>query len=205
MISSYSIPLGCCSCRKSESLSGLEIFNFAGHWRVIKDNISQLRELPYKVTLRLQVLGKARANMLAKNMTAQVSSLQSDIDKANKDLQQAWKVREIIDKYMPEWVKGSRGTVVSQLGALPIILGAAAIAGLAFVAVEGMKLLKEYQFEKSVIAQITAKGLSVDEATKLLESEKQKGLFSGLFGGMNPIAIVGIVVGLGFIFMGMRK
>lgn len=92
--------LGCC-------LNGIELFEFSRYWNAIKDKISELQQLGFHISTYQQKLAIARANLIARGRQDLASQLDSEIKKAQDDLDKWWKVKGYIDKYLPEWLQAS--------------------------------------------------------------------------------------------------
>lgn len=89
--------------------------------------------------------------------------------------------------WVSSWFGGSD---VSGMGALPILLGAAAIAALAYSVNVGMALLQDYQFKKHLTSQIIEGKMTSGQAVDILSVPKEKGVLEETIGKVG--------VGLGF-------
>jgi len=110
-----------------------------------------------------------------------------------------------ISRYLPDWRSAAGET--QGLGAIPIVLGVAAAGALAYVAVKGLELLKQYKQEMDVFESLKAKTLSLSEARGLILATKPPALIEagvGLGAGIAlvPVLLSGLVL---FWFFGLPK
>lgn len=191
--------------RLPASLSGIDTMQFFQYWNVIKNRIEEFRRLPNTVTDYLIKLGTTVTKLQAKGRQDMADLLKDDIRKTNDDLTKAWKVKNTIDKYLPEWVKvaESGGGVKSNLSALPIVLGIAAIAGLTFVVTTGMALVQDYSFKKSVTTAVIEKQLTPEAGGTILQvTRPSEGVLDKLGLGVGIGLPVLLLVGLvGYVFI----
>jgi hypothetical protein len=113
------------------------------------------------------------------------------------------------------WVKalfGSGGTVQgnSGLGALPLLLGAAALAALAYVVTTGMSLWQDYVTKKDLTQNIIEGKLTSGQASDILVSTRpSEGAFSNVLqqvtSGVGTTAILVGLGGLAFLYFTRSK
>lgn len=244
------------------SLSGIESLNVSMYWNAIKNKIQELRELPTWTTNHAMKLGIAVTNLRARGRHKDVEILETEIRKVNDDIAKAWKVRQYIDKYLPEWmaainqptapvvVTGSAapsvpvvqssasvpnakplpfqtpattepsvtgwikswfgGGGVQGLGVLPIVLGATAIAALAYVVTTGMAIYQDYVTKKDLTTAVIEGKMTSGQASDILVAARpSESIFGGITKGIGTnigtIAILGLVGYLAVMYMGSRK
>lgn len=203
------------------SLSGIgdkikDFFGFQEHWNVVREWAEQWNALGNLISEKQQKLGQLVYNLLhpkyGNPRPDVVQMLQSDIDKVNADMQQWWVVKGYIDKYLPEWKQqASQGSGVSGLGLVPLVLGASAIAGLSFVAVQGLRIWKEYSVQSHVLDAVKSKEVSSDAGQVLMQAAEgvdgggslMNTVGASLFGlsggvGLAAIGIVGLYIYVNF-------
>lgn len=113
-----------------------------------------------------------------------------------------WKtVNDKIAKYLPEWLSASGTPGLSGLGVVPIVIGVVAIGALSYVAVTGLRLLKDAHTEGQILADLEKGILTAKEAAELIPKRAPLISLGGL--GFLPLLIIG---GLGFwYFIGAKK
>ena len=152
------------------SLAGLDMFNFSSYWNVLKNKIAELQALGPVISVHQQKLGVAKYNLLQRGRADLASQLDDEIAKVQDDLDKWWRVKGYIDKYLPEWMKADQpsGAVVNNLSVLPIVLGVAAIAALAYCVNVGMALLQDYALKQSLTTDVIEQKLTSGQAAEIL-------------------------------------
>ena len=173
------------------SLAGLDMFNFSSYWNTLKNKIADIQQLGFVISTYQQKLGVAKSILVARNDRNKYA-LDDEISKVQDDLDKWWKVKGYIDKYLPEWVKADPPgtTIVNSLSILPIVMGATAIAALAYCVNVGMALLQDYALKRSLTADVIAQKITSGQAADILSVPREKGVFEE--------AIKSVGAGLGF-------
>ena len=86
------------------TIDGIESLNFSAYWKSIKDKIEDLRNLPTWATNHAMKLGVTYSNLKAQGNHAAAEAMNLEIKKVNDDIAKAWKVKQYIEKYLPEWM-----------------------------------------------------------------------------------------------------
>ena len=161
------------------ALAGLDMFNFSSYWNTIKNRIAELQGLGYQISIHQQKLGVAYTSLKNRGLDSIADQLQDEIAKVQDDLDKWWKVKGYIDKYLPEWAKADQpgATIVNGLSILPIVMGAAAIAGLAYVVNVGMALMQDYAFKSKLTAAVIEQKMTSGQAAEILSVPREKGVF----------------------------
>jgi hypothetical protein len=177
------------------SLAGLDMFNFSSYWNTIKNKIAALQNLGYQISLHQQHLGTVKAILVARNDPNQ-NIMDDDIAKAADDLSKWWTVKGYIDKYLPTWMAADQPgtTIVNGLSILPIILGVAAIAALAYCVNTGMALLQDYEFKSQLTTAIIEQKITSGQAAEILSVPRPSSFVEETF----EKATVAVAGGLGF-------
>lgn len=102
------------------NLEGIESLNFHSYWTAIKDKIAELRELPTWATQHAMKLGVTVSNLKKAGNYAAVNALDLEIKKVNDDIAKAWKVRQYIDQYLPEWMNATKQSAGSGAPIVPV-------------------------------------------------------------------------------------
>lgn len=179
------------------SLAGLDMFNFSSYWGAIKHKIADLQALGPVISTHQQKLGVARYNLLQRGRADLAAQLDDEIKKVQDDLNKWWRVKGYIDKYLPEWVKADQpsGAVVNNLSVLPIVMGVAAIAALAYCVNVGMALLQDYALKRSLTTDVIEKKLTSGEAADILSVPKQSSVVAETIS--KTVEAVGSGIGFG--------
>ena len=90
--------------RMPATIDGIETLNFNSYWQAIKDRIGELRELPTWATNHAMKLGITVSNLEKKGDRRAIDAMKLEIQKVNDDIAKAWKVRQYIDQYLPQWM-----------------------------------------------------------------------------------------------------
>lgn len=90
--------------RLPATVDGIETLNFNAYWQAIKDRIGELRELPTWATNHAMKLGITVSNLEKKGDQRAIDALKLEIQKVNDDIAKAWKVKQYIDQYLPQWM-----------------------------------------------------------------------------------------------------
>lgn len=86
------------------TIDGIESLNFSAYWKSIKDKIEDLRNLPTWATNHAMKLGVTYSNLKKAGNYAAANAMDTEIKKVNDDIAKAWKVKQYIDRYLPEWM-----------------------------------------------------------------------------------------------------
>lgn len=196
-----------------QSLAGAETSTFWNYWNSVKAQISQIYAVGGKLaTLQSQAANiRTRAAAVDPNLAGEASKQSQSIF----SLQERWEsVRKMIDQYLPTWKKAEADTTstanhplstdytVKGLGALPLVLiGASALAALAYVATSGASLIKDYEFQKAVLTSLERRLITAEQAKGLIKSGTSTPTF-GTELGTNIGKYVGIgAAALGAIYL----
>lgn len=90
--------------RMPATVDGIETLNFNAYWQAIKDRINDLRQLPVWATNHAMKLGITVSNLEKKGDRRAIDAMKLEIQKVNDDIAKAWKVRQYIDQYLPQWM-----------------------------------------------------------------------------------------------------
>jgi hypothetical protein len=173
---------------------------------MVKDKLNEIYALGSKISdLRNQLVTmKARAvkvsHELAKTIDTNLAKTQ--------DMYSTWqKVKGYIDQWKGKWIQASTEateehpissgyqTSVSGLAVLPVVLlGAAGISALAYVSVQGLKLIKDYAYQRSVVKDLEANLLSVEQAKGLIAvtATPTFGTEFAKYAGLALVALIGV-------------
>lgn len=186
--------------RMPATIEGITDLQFHQYWNEIKNKISDLRQLPTMVSSHLQKLGKA----VTKRPELE-PLLSFEIQKAHDDLEKAWKVKGYIDEYLPEWMKAasSQGPKVEQLGALPLLIGAAALAALAYVVTTGMALYQDYKVKSTLTTAVIEKKMTSGQAADIISSTRPIGFAEQIQAAFTHGALPLVLLGGGALFLFM--
>lgn len=151
------------------ALAGLDMFNFTSYWNAIKDHIQELQNLGPIISAHQQKLGVVKSILVARNDKNQ-NILDDEIAKVQDDLDKWWTVKGYIDKYLPSWMQADQPgtTIVNNLSILPIVLGVAAIAALAYCVTTGMALLQDYAMKQSLTTAVIEQKITSGQAADIL-------------------------------------
>ncbi len=179
------------------SLAGLDMFNFNSYWSVLKNKINELRALGPVISTHQQKLGVARHNLIRQGRPEVAALLDDEIRKVQDDLDKWWRVKGYIDKYLPEWVKADQpsAAVVNNLSVLPVVMGVAAIAALAYCVNVGMALLQDYTLKRSLTTDVIEKKLTSGQAAEILSVPKESSIVSETIS--RTVEAVGSGIGFG--------
>lgn len=100
---------------------------------------------------------------------------------------------EDLKNWVKSWVPG--------LGFVPVVIGVASIAALAYVVTTGMALLQDYEFKKSITADVIAGKLEASKGSELIKAGQQPSAVTSMFTGIGTN--VGTVLVLGVIGFGL--
>ncbi len=108
-----------------------------------------------------------------------------------------------VRQYHTQWASATESAVdrESGLGALPLVLGAAALIALAYVAANGAKTYATYLTQRRILDDLKAKSMTAAQAQELMKAASGGGpLFGFSLGGMDmtPILLVGAAA-IGFV------
>ena len=195
------------------SLDDAEDSLFYTYWSKVKNKISDMQNLPYSILRQIAAVKgiqdktKDKAGRVRDWVTYNKSY--DSLKRLNAMLPSSIDVKNKIDKWLPTWTKKYEGEKSSppQLGFLQyVIIGTVAMAALAFVAVKGLSLLKEYELEKRTIESVEAGRISLEQAKEIVGAAKPVGITEGLTRGitagvssaLTPILLVGGALVLGY-------
>jgi hypothetical protein len=183
------------------SLSGqLDGVSFSYYWNAIKDHIQDLYNLGYKISLYQQRMSTNYSTLMAKGKTNEAEVMKQEVLKAQDDLQKWWKVKALMDKWLPKFMQASQQSVAEQqsttLGILPlVILGVAGIAALTTSVTVGMALHQDYKFKMGLTQQVADGKITPEQEATILSSTGGGilGKFSlGLGIGISTMALIGV-------------
>lgn len=179
------------------SLAGLDMFNFSSYWNAIKNKIADLQALGPVISVHQQKLGVARYNLLQRGRADLASLLDDEIKKVQDDLDKWWRVKGYIDKYLPEWAKADQpsGGVVNNLSVLPVVLGVASIAALAYCVNVGMALLQDYALKRSLTTDVIEKKITSGQAADILSVPRESSVVAETI--QKTVEAVGSGIGFG--------
>ncbi len=145
---------------------------FARYWTWIKARLSELLALPAKIRgLRQEALG-AKIVADARGLTSMSSTLSTSSSTLSGMIATADAVAAKIKTWLPKFraAEAEAGSL-SGLGIAPIlILGVMGMAALAYIAVKGAGLLKDYALQKQVIDGVKGKLYSIGEGQALIKA-----------------------------------
>jgi len=195
--------------RSLSTLNGMAD-DFAGYWAKVKNYINDLIALPQRVAAldaRIFTLQKSiarRTDMPAAQRKSLIFELGKSAPRIGPMKETAIAIASRIQNYLPQWRAYAQTQSGSALGFAPV-LAAAAFAALAYVAVQGLGLLKEYKSEKAIIDAVEAKTLTVEQAAALIKESKTKTMGTSIGEGISkalvPIALIGGLIIAGSYFM----
>ncbi len=145
---------------------------FARYWAWIKAKLTELLTLPAKIRgLRQEALGtKIVAD--ARGLTSMSSTLSMSSSTLSGMIATADAVAAKIKTWLPKFqaAEAEAGSL-SGLGVAPIlILGVMGMAALAYIAVKGAGLLKDYALQRQIVDGAKAKLYSMGEAQALIKA-----------------------------------
>lgn len=179
------------------SLAGLDMFNFSSYWGVLKNKINELQALGLVISTHQQKLGVARYNLLQRGKPELAALLDDEIKKVQDDLDKWWKVKGYIDKYLPTWIAADQpsGAIVNNLSVLPIVMGVAAIAALAYCVNVGMALLQDYALKRSLTTDVIEKKITSGQAADILSVPRESSMVAETIS--KTVEAVGSGIGFG--------
>lgn len=178
----------------SANLDGLGMPDLKAYWETVKANIANFKNLGFQISTHQQKLGVVKGILVARNDKNQ-NIMDDEITKTQDDLDKYWRVQGYIDKYLPEWAKldDPNGTVTpppSAVGFIPLILGVAAIAALAYCVTVGMSLVQEYAFKSQLTTDVIEGKITSGQAAEVLSVPGKENVFEE--------AIQKVSLGVGF-------
>lgn len=190
----------------AQGLNGTESTSFWQYWEIVRTRLGDILDLGPRIKEQWERAKSLRAKASA--------SEQAELDEKIYQWSRMYVTWEQAQEYINEWrdrwqkIEESVRELVPEgfLSVLPIILPAWALATLAagglaaltFVATQGLSLIKQYQFEKSVLDQIERRIVSPEQAAKIIESGKPAG--TTIFGTGGAAAVLGIIAAVGLWF-----
>ena len=176
------------------------------YWTTIKNKIAALQALGPQISSYQQRIAVAQHNLFARGTeegNRYAHALDDELAKINDDLMKWWKVKGYIDKYLPQWMELDQNISAEKqgLGFVPIVLGAAAIAALAYVVTTGMALYQDYQFKVGLTQDIIEQKLTSGQAKDILSVPGSEGIIEKVVGkvgaGLGFGVPIALVVGVG--------
>jgi hypothetical protein len=174
---------------------------FTRYWNNLKNYINELRNLG-------SVIDKQRERW---NYIFAYANNDSDTKEAKAGLQRnaiqksTWQsIKDKIETYLPEWLAADAKAQqdpasLSGLGFLPILIGVAALAALAYVATYGLQLLKDTKTEENVLKSLESRLISTHQAEVVLGVTKKQptvstpSLFNVSLGNDTSYLIIGVL------------
>lgn len=147
---------------------------FATYWAKVKGYVNELLALPARIRgLRQEALG-AKILADAKGATSIARTLSTSSTSLSGMLATAEAVVAKIRTWLPHWQRQESSTSLSGLGILPVlIIAPLAVAALAYVATNGLGLLKDYAIQTKVVAEaitgLKSGAYTVDQAAGLIK------------------------------------
>lgn len=183
----------------SSSSESISLPDFSSYWRKIQTYLDTLYTHDKKILdIRQKAMDKYR-NTVKTNPT-QAAVYKAIWDKTFDQMATWSKVKSYIDTYLPSWLNASKTTSTSAagLGVIPLlVLGAASIAALAYVATYGIQMLKEYEIQSKVLTDVENKIISPAQAATILEKTTPTSSTFGSAIGSSMGKPIGIIIGLG--------
>jgi len=142
---------------------------FWSTWSKIKDFIPSLQHLPKNIASLQSDTDRIRK-------TARDKGIVQEALGHNIRLQQMYAlsidIKQKIDKYLPNWLMASKSSssAYAGFGIAPIILiplGATAIAALTYITTKGLILLKDFEYERSLVEDLKRRALTLPEVQAL--------------------------------------
>lgn len=181
---------------------------FMAAWKQIKDKITTLRKLPSLISsLRKKAISLRKR---AERVGAPTKEIEEVEIKAGKMEPLASKVKEKIDRYLPEWQSeaerfdgyffdpGSFGEVGVVVAVALTIAGLAAVA---YVSTKGLRLYKDYTYETRVLASLEKNVISLEEAKGLIKAP----IAGAIAGAISPVLIFLLLAGAGSVWLVFNK
>lgn len=173
---------------------------FTSYWNAVKGKVQQLLDLPGLIEQR-------KGQLIVIMAQAQQAGDSTTYNQANASFQRLTAMKatatDIVNKinsYLPTWTEAEQAQV-GGFGFLPIVLGVAAIGALAYVAVQGLALLKSYEQESKIIDGIPQKKYSVQEAQGLIKATQPPATFQLALGtGLTVLPILALAAGAWWFF-----
>lgn len=163
-----------------------------GYWASIKYNIKSLVALPRAIDQEIREVTMAVKAAIKKSDNDLVIQLRRKRFQLTLMQPKAEKTSKTITKYLPTWTKTLGDSENHDLGLIvSITLGIAAITGLAYVAVTGMKTLKEFVQERKILVDLKSKALTLPEARALISAGKAGPVIkTGSIGGLGVMPMI---------------
>jgi len=181
----------------SYAMLGADEGYFETYWNELKAYIQELLGLPVAIQKRRFELAKIAGLAYQKGKTTEMQAAVDSLKRINAMAEPAHTISQKIRAYLPDWLaaeKQSSSQPMSGLGFIPLIaMGVAAAAALAYVAVQGLSLLKEYKSESVIIEDLKAKTLTIEEAKALIRATKPVGAMTAIgesFGGNMGMMVI---------------
>lgn len=184
----------------SSSLSGLGLPDIQAQWNILKANIANFSQVGQRIIDHKNKLENVKKILVARN-DPHKDAMDDDLAKTSTDLDTYWTIKGYLDDYTPQWMQLDDPNVVavaptSGVSIVPLILGAAAIAALAYCTSEGMRLYQEYQFKSQLTQDIIEKKITSGQAAEVLSTVTQPGVFTDIAKSIGGGLGFGIPTGL---------
>ena len=189
--------------QNSHTLSGTESFTFWDNWEKIKSRINEIRNIgpKYKVLRSKYVILRNRARDVKTGAAEITDSLLSVGTKLN-----LWEqVVSKINTWLPKW-ESAESDSDKGVGLLPIVLlGLGGISALAFVAINGLRLIKEYKNDEKVFIMIEDKIISAEQAAGIFKGRTSAGPLAEITQNIGTVAALAVTGILGYTFLPQIK
>lgn len=186
----------------------------ASYWDQVKQFMSDLVALPSNIQQSRTDLAQIMGVAYQKGDTDTYQQAVDSLNRLNAMVDTANSVAQKINDYAPQWMQAeqqqAQSSGMSGLGFIPLlVLGVAAAAALAYVAVQGLSLLKQYESENNLIADLKAKSITLEQAKTLIQAGKPvsaaETFASTLGGGISKALIPVFLLGGGFLIWQFMK
>ena len=186
--------------------------SFWNYWNRIKSSINTMKNLTgelKKDRWKLMLL-KKRAQVANPKLVPQIDEQLVSI---NEKIMESMTLRQKIDRWVPTFMKieqaSTRNTGLGDIGFLPLILPAWALAGLgiagvgalAYIATTGMQLVSDYMFQRNVLKSIEKGVYDAEVGAGILKAgQRPGGLFTQWGEGLGKM---GSILGIGALLLGI--
>ena len=184
---------------------------FQSLWGQVRNYIVDIKAIGPQIALQMQKLQVTRQQLIDKGYPERAPLLDEFIQKATKDFVVWNEVSNKIDQYLPEWLTVAGETPQSQSGLsfVPlIVISVAAVAALSFVVSNGLRLMKEYKVQQTVVQKVVDGKLTTDQAKTLIQAGDTGSVIGNIMAGvgssMTPLWVIGGIGLLGFGYMKLK-
>lgn len=177
---------------------------FFDSWNTIKSYISDILAVGPSINesraqwndLRLRAIAAGDKDTLINVITPNLLALNDMSTTYNS-------VKSYIDKWWSSWVEAETpSSGFGSLGFIPILVfGVAGIAAAAYVATNGMELLKNYEIQKQVLSDVENKIITAEQAKGIISSANVPTSSSALMTSLG--GSIGTYVGIGIAALGI--